>query len=98
MILFIVVKKFILVCLQGNTMGDKGLVRFIVAAIMISQSFLLIAPSANANLVNTNSTSHQVTSQSTYGEFSGASSSTGYQPADLDEAYDGDSSTGSLED
>ena len=96
MILFIVVKKFILVCLQGNTMGDKGLVRFIVAAIMISQSFLLIAPSANANLVNTNSTSHQVTSQSTYVEFSGASSSTGYQPADLDEAYDGDSSTGSF--
>ena len=96
MILFIVVKKFILVCSQGYTMGDKGLVRFIVAAIMISQSFLLIAPSANANLVNTNSTSHQVTSQSTYVEFSGASSSTGYQPADLDEAYDGDSSTGSF--
>ena len=77
-------------------MGTKGLVRFIVATIMISPSFLLIAPSANANLVNTNSTSHQVTSQSTYVEFSGASSSTGYQPADLDEAYDGDSSTGSF--
>lgn len=77
-------------------MGANGLVRFLVAAIIISQSFLLIAPSANANLVNTNSTSHQVTSQSTYVEFSGASSSTGYQPADLDEAYDGDSSTGSF--
>ena len=77
-------------------MGGNIHLRFILAAMIISQSLLLAIPSAEANLVNTNATSHQVSAQSTYAEFSGASSSTGYQPADLDEAYDGDTSTASF--
>ena len=70
--------------------------RLIVIALLISQTFIFALPPAEANMVNTSATSHQVTSQSTYVEFSGASSSTGYQPNDLDEAYDGDSSTASF--
>ena len=77
-------------------MGGNIHLRFILAAMIVFQSLLLAIPSAEANLVNTSATSHQVTAQSTYVEFSGASSSTGYQPADLDEAYDGDSSTASF--
>ena len=57
------------------------------------QIFTLSIPITDANVVNQSSSSHQITSQSTYVEFSGASSQTS---AGLDEAYDGDSTTGSF--
>ena len=61
--------------------------------LFVSQSFVTVLPNAEANMVNTSSTSHQISSQSFYVEFSGASSSTS---SGLDEAYDGDSTTGSF--
>ena len=50
-------------------------------------------PYAEANLVNGASTSYQISSQSTYAEFSGASSAS---QSGLSEAYDGDTTTGSF--
>ena len=61
--------------------------------LFLFQIFTLSIPTVDANVVNQSSSSHQITSQSTYVEFSGASSQTS---AGLDEAYDGDTTTGSF--
>ena len=61
--------------------------------LLVTQSFVMCMPYAEANLVNGSSTSYQISSQSSYVEFSGASSST---QSGLSEAYDGDTTTGSF--
>ena len=77
----------------GRSMGRGIWLRIFVAILFATQSFVIALPTVEANMVNTSSTSHQISSQSSYVEFSGAS---GTSVSDLSEAYDGDSTTGSF--
>lgn len=78
--------------LFSQTMRTRILKTSVLISIFILQSFVTSLP-VSANIVSTSSSTHQISSQSSYVEFSGASSATS---SGLSEAYDGDSTTGSF--